>query len=347
MKVGIIGLGGMGFSHAHAARDIDFVDEVIACDRLEGPRQRAKKEGFRTVSDVAQLLAETPDAAFIVTSPATHAGLIRTCLEAGVPVLTEKPLSTNVAEGRELVAIAEEKGLHFQVGFELPYCGSIIGMKDILDRGLIGEAKHICLVQVSGARLRGIVKADNGGTFYEKLCHEIDLWRYFLGEPVRVMAVSGPRVMKHYDCADNVLSCLQFPDGRVGNITFITTRAAHIGGGPKGHKVDHEVRGHYYEIILTGTEGSVSYDAWTNTLEVVRYNHRDDNKSELIESIDVMERYGKPGYNVADQALDFLTSVRDGTPLRFPASNAQISMEWVERAERSLALGGDWVGVDE
>lgn len=262
-------------------------------------------------------------------------------------MLTEKPLSTDVAEGRELVALAAKKGLHFQVGFELPYCGSIIGMKDIAGRGLIGKPRHICLVQISGSRLRGIVKRDNGGTFYEKLCHEIDLWRYFFGEPVRVMAVSGPRVMNHYDCADNVLSCLQFPGGEVGNITFLTTRAAHIGGGPDGGKADHNVRGHYYEIILTGTEGSVSYDAWTNTLEVVRFNHRDDNKTELIESIDVMERYRKGNYNVSDQDRDFLESVRDGKPLRFPASNAQVTMEWVERAERSLALGGEWIGADD
>ena len=341
MKVGVIGLGGMGFSHANAVRELEFVSDLVACDLAEERRKSAEAQGFRAVADVADLLAEQPDAAFVVTSPATHAPIIRTCLDAGVSVLAEKPLSTNVAEGRELVAFAETKGLHFQVGFELPYCGSIVGMKDIVDSGRVGTPRHISLVQISGSRLRGIVKADNGGTFYEKLCHEIDLWRYFFGEPERVMAVSGPRVHRHYDCADNVLSCLQFPGGEVGNITFLTTRAAHIGGTD-----DHGDRGHYYEIILTGTEGSVSYDAWTHTLEVVRYNHRDDNKSELVESINVMERYGKPEYNVADQARDFLESVRDNKPLRFPASSAQVTMEWVARAERSLAHGGEWVGKD-
>jgi predicted dehydrogenase len=342
MKVGIIGLGGMGLSHARAARDVHFVEEVIACDRAEGPRARAAKQGFRTVDDVSQLLAERPDAAFVVTSPATHAPLIRACLEAGVHVLTEKPLSTDVSEGRGLVALAEEKGLDFQVGFELPYCGSIVAMREVADSGRIGTPRFMHLVQISGARLRGIVKADNGGTFYEKLCHEIDLFRYFFGEPERVMAASGPRVLDHYDCADNVLSCLQFPGGEVGNITFLTTRAAHIGGTD-----DHGDRGHYFELILTGTKGSAAYDAWTHRLEVVRFNHRDDHRTELVESINVKTHTGKPEYNVADQALDFLTCVHEKKPLRFPASNAQVSMEWVARAERSLARGGDWIGRDD
>lgn len=342
MKVGVIGLGGMGLHHAREVVKLEFVDEVIGCDRSPEARTRGEEIGLRTVADVATLLAQKPDAVLVVTAPTTHAAIIRQCLEAGVPVLTEKPLSTNNREGRELVALAARKNLHFQVGFELPYCGSMVGMKDIVDRGLIGKPQLMSLVQISGSRLRGITKADNGGTFYEKLCHEIDLFRYFFGEPERVMAVSAPIVMSHYDCADNVLSCLKFPGGQQGNITFLTSRATHIGGTD-----DHGDRGHYYELIMTGTKGSVSYDAWTGTLELTRYNHRPDHQTELVESIDVMKRYGKGEYNVADQDRDFLECVQDGRPLRFPASNAQITMEWVERAERSLAEGGRWVGKDE
>ena len=146
----------------------------------------------------------------------------------------------------------------------------------------------------------------------------------------------------HTDVADNVLACLRFPDGRHGAITFLTTRAAQTGGTD-----DHGDRGHFFELILTGTQGSVTYDAWTATLELVRFNHREDHRSELVESINVLERYGKGEYNVADQDRDFLERTRDGKPLRFPASNAQITMEWVARAERSLAEGGRWITKDE
>jgi predicted dehydrogenase len=343
MKVGIIGLGKMGLHHAGDVRTFEFVSEVVGCDIGEEARRRAEEKGIRTVRDVATLLAEKPQAAIVVTQPVTHAAVIRQCLEAGVPVLTEKPLSTDVKEGRELVALAGRKGLHFQVGFELPYCGSVVGMKDIVDRGLIGAPRYMSLVQISGCFAgRGMLRAVHGGVFYEKLCHELDLFRYFFGEPERVMAVSGPRVLEHYDCPDNVLACLRFAGGEQGNITYLVTRAAQVGGTD-----DHGDRGHYFELILTCTKGSVSYDAWTGTLEVVRFNHRDDHKSELVDSFDPKERYGMGEYNVAAEDRDFLESVRDRRPLRFPASNAQITMEWVERAERSLTLGGRWIGKDE
>jgi len=341
MKVGIVGLGAMGLNHAEHLRTLEFVTEVVGCDLSAEIRARAEGKGIRAVSSVEALLEEQPFAAIVATPPTSHAAVIRQCFAAGVPVLTEKPMTTEIREGRELVALAAEKGLNFQVGFELPYNGSMVGMWDIVNRGLIGTPQHMSLVQLRGASPRGWTKARNGGVFYEKLCHEIDLFRSFFGEPERVMAVAGPRVLEHYDVPDNVLACLRFPDGRQGTITFLSTRAAHLGGTD-----DHGDRGHYCEIILTGTEGSVSHDMWTETLEVVRFNHRGDHRTELVESINIVERYGKGEYNVADQDRDFLERTRDGKPLRFPAANAQISMEWVERAERSLSEAGKWIGAE-
>ncbi len=222
----------------------------------------------------------------------------------------------------------------------MPYNGSVVGMRDIVDRGLIGTPQYMTYIQLCGARF--FTKARNGGVFWEKLCHEIDIFRYFFGEPERVMAVSGPPVLAGTDVTDNVLCCLRFPDGRQGTITFVTTRAAQVGGTD-----DHGDRGHFNQLILVGTGGSVTYDPWTERLDLVRFNHRPDHQSELVESINVMERYHKGEYNVADQDRDFLERTRDGRPLRFPAANAQITMEWVARAERSLVEGGRWVTKDE
>jgi len=342
MRLGIIGLGSMGMHHVDDVRKYEFVREVVGFDISKEARQRAEATGVRTVASLSALLAEKPDAAIVVTPPVSHADYIRKCLDAGIPVFTEKPLSTDVAEGRELVALAAKKGLNFQVGFEMPYNGSLVGMKDVVDRGLIGTPQLMSLVQISGSPAGGFRRAVHGGIFYEKLCHEIDIFRYFLGEPERVMAVSGPQILRHYDVPDNVLSCLEFPDGRQGQITFLTSRAAQIGGTD-----DHGDRGHYWQLVLSCTTGSVSYDAWTAKLEVVRYNHRKDNLSELVDSFKPLERYGKSEYNVTDQDRDFLERTRDGKPLRFPASNAQISMEWVARAERSLVEGGGWISRNE
>ena len=156
MKVGIIGLGAMGLHHAEDVRTLEFVTEVIGCDLSAEMRTRAEGKGFRALPSPSALLAENPFAVIVATPPTSHAAVIRQCFEAGVPVLTEKPMTTDVEEGRELVARAAEKRLHFQVGFELPYCGSMIGMRDLVDRGLIGTPQYMNLIQLCGAaRIQG------------------------------------------------------------------------------------------------------------------------------------------------------------------------------------------------
>ncbi len=348
MKVGVIGCGGMGIHHAEELRKLEIVTDLVCCDLGEKQRAEASAKGFAVTATARELLAGGIDAAIVVTPPAAHASNITDCFNAGIPVLTEKPLATTIDESRQLVELAAASKLNFQVGFELRYCGMTKGMREIVDSGQIGAPLHMALIQVSGAKSKPgyMTMARTGGIFYEKLCHQVDIFRHWFGEPESIMAVSGPNAIGHYEVADNVLACMKFSGGHTSQITFTTTRAANTGGGPdKDPKIDHDVRGHYYQLVLTCSEGSVSYDGWSSRLEVVRYNHRDDNKSELIESIDVRPRWGEPGYAIAEQDGDFLERVAAGEPPTHPASDALESMIWVAKAEESLASGGAWIAA--
>ncbi len=342
MKVGVVGLGGMGLHHALDIAKFEFVKEVVGVDMKEDARKRAEAKGIRAVASVDNLLAEKPFAVFVVTHPSAHAQVIRQCFDANIPVFTEKPITVNAAESRALVALAEKKKLNFQVGFEIRYNGSFVCMKEVIDSGLIGKPLLMSLVQLSGAHSGGFRRSIHGGIFYEKLCHQVDIFRCVLGEPSRVIAIAGPQLLKQYEVADNLVACLDFPDGRQGHITFMVSRAAQIGGTD-----DHGDRGHFYQFTISCETGSVTYDPWTEKVEVVRYNHRADQKSELVESFRPLERSGKGEYNIIDQDRDFLLRTRDGKAPQFPASDAQLSMEWVERAERSLREHGRWVTKDE
>ena len=341
MKVGVIGLGGMGRSHAKTVGKLDMVEAVLGCDLMDAAREKAKAEGLPAVADVPALLAWKPDAVIVATQPAAHAAAIEACFQAGVPVLTEKPLACTLAESRRLLALARRRRLAFQVGFELRYCGYVRAMRDVLKSGKIGDLLNANYIQISGSHGAGRMTRERcGGLFYEKLCHQVDLFRYLLGEPDRIMAVAGPTALTHYGIPDNVQACLVFPGGRVGAISFSCNRAAQVGGTE-----DHGDRGHFLEFTLVCTGGAVSFDVWTEMLSVVRFNHRADCKSELVERFSVEARYPEvpATYNIKDQDADFLLRVRDGREPQFPATDAFVSMQWVERAERSLAAGGRWI----
>jgi predicted dehydrogenase len=301
----------------------------------------AKGEGFAVVADLASLLSWKPDAIVVATHPTGHADVIEACLKDNIPVLAEKPLATTLKDNRRLVAMAQRRGIPLQVGFELRYCGSHLAMCDVVRSGKIGKPVRMSLIQNSGAHPRGVLTAQRSkGIFWEKLCHEVDIYRYWFGEPERIMAVSSTNGLKHYGVPDNVMACMTFPGGRLGTIMFTCTRAAQVGGNE-----DHGDRGHFLEMTLACENGSVTYDHWTDMLSVVRFNHRSDCKSELVERFTVEQRYAHSQYNIIDQDVDFLTRVRDGKKLQFPAEDALISMEWVAKAEQSLSRGGKWIAA--
>jgi predicted dehydrogenase len=331
----------MGRSHAQAVNNMAFVDDVLGCDLAAPARKLAKGEGILAVSDMPSLLSWKPDAVIVATHPAGHAEIVEACLKANIPVLAEKPLATTLKDSRRLVAMAGRRHLPLQVGFEVRYCGLHLAMRDIVRSGKIGKPTRMSLIQNSGAHPKGYLTAERcQGIFWEKLCHEVDIYRYWFGEPERIMAICSANGLKHYGIPDNAMACMTFPDGQLGTITFTCTRAAQVGGTE-----DHGDRGHFYELTLTCTNGSVTYDAWTDILSVVKFNHRSDCKNELIEHFPVGQRYARSQYNIVDQDADFLTRVRDGKKLQFPADDALISMEWVAKAEQSLLLGGKWIAA--
>src|SRR6185503_7756802 len=95
-------------------------------------------------------------------------------------------------------------------------------VKALLDSGELGTLGRISLTQYSGSHAKAdyMTRERTGGIFYEKLCHQVDIFRFFFGEPLRVMASASPIALKHYSVEDNLVSVFAFPQGRQGVITF-------------------------------------------------------------------------------------------------------------------------------
>ncbi len=183
-----------------------------------------------------------------------------------------------------------------------------------------------------------------GGIFYEKLCHQVDLFRHFLGEPQRIMAVAAPNSLTQYEIADNVHAVLAFPGGRLGTIRFETRRSFQVDGTVSPERIiEGPEAGHFYELVVTGDRGTAVYDPWQKRIDIVRFNHRRDHRSELVRRIDLNHVAGADPYDLRAQDHDFLDRVTSGRSPRFPAADALASMQWVDRAERSLREHGAWI----
>ncbi len=348
MKVAVVGARAMGQTHLRSVIGGTVAKQVAGCDvAADVCDEVGKALNIPMFDTVERLLQEfKPEAVVIATPPSRHAEVARACFARGVAVLIEKPISTTLEDSQALVDEAAARGIPFQCGFLLRYCGIMRAMQHVIASGALGRLSRISQTQFSGPHhVPGYMsRARTGGIFYEKLCHQVDLFRFFFGEPLRTIAIAAPKLIRHYEIEDNVVSVFQFKDGAQGTINFDTRRAAQVDGlaKPERHFEGHEA-GHFNELSITGDAGTATYDPWTETIEVVRFNHRADLLTERVRMIDVQKEFGQPGYDTNSQDNDFLSHVAAGKPPRYPASDALKSMIWTEKAEQSMRLGGEWV----
>jgi predicted dehydrogenase len=113
----VVGVGHLGKEHARILRDLDGsrLEGVVDLDEARG-REVAARLGVKHYFEITPDLLASVHAASIVTPTPTHFDVARQCIDAGISVLVEKPMTSDVAEARELVARAEEQGVTLQVG---------------------------------------------------------------------------------------------------------------------------------------------------------------------------------------------------------------------------------------
>lgn len=124
MKVGIVGMGKMGLTHAAMLEVLSpgCVAAVVEAER--GNHGTIRSLGLRApvYAGLESLLAEHAlDAAIVSTPTFTHFEIVKTLLERGVAVLVEKPLAENLEKCRALAKLASEKKSIAAVGYSIDY----------------------------------------------------------------------------------------------------------------------------------------------------------------------------------------------------------------------------------
>lgn len=150
VRVGLIGYGGIGRVHAMGLRDIPYLyslpaDAVqiagVATTRPATAHKAAQEIGcdFWT-ADYRELLAR-PDLDFVdVTVPNhAHAEIVIAAAQAGKHIYCEKPLAMSVAEGRRMVAAAEQAGVKTQMTFNMRFFPALSRARQLIDAGFLGK----------------------------------------------------------------------------------------------------------------------------------------------------------------------------------------------------------------
>jgi predicted dehydrogenase len=176
LRAGVIGLR-MGSSHARAMQALDEYQVVALCDlnaELAQELAATRFPGAKPYTDYQEMLAaEQLDVVAIATPTNSHAGLTIAVAEAGVRgICCEKPMATNLADGRAMVRACAEHGVQLIVAHQRRMGPDLWTMRRLIDDGAIGEVY--------------LVRGGCQGDLLSDGTHLIDSLRWLAGDqPIR------------------------------------------------------------------------------------------------------------------------------------------------------------------
>lgn len=356
MRVGVLGAGSMGATVIGHLQGCDRVGSIVAYDICpKRVSEMEKNYNITATTNLEEVLSDREvKLIFVTASNEAHRELSLRAMEAGKAVMCEKPIATTLADARQMVETAEAKGVFLQIGFELRYSRLYTKVKEWIDRGLLGEVVNSHCYYISseffGKDSWRITREGSGGMFSEKLCHYVDLPRWWTGSRVTdVISVCAPNVIPFYEVRDNYHTTYRFENGAVGQLTFMMAPGAVFTGDPLQNFVDQQQGdGHNLRFLVVGTEGVAETDVFNRSVK--RWEFRDGPRyfeSHWVENL----AWGAEEdhiyfHNTLDQTRDIVHRVAEGLPPATPARDAYETMKLVFAAELS-ADSGERVILDE
>lgn len=188
-QVAVIGLGYWGpnlVRNFHARPGC----RLKACCDVDGRRLDAVRADYPTVDlcdDPGEILADPQINGVVIATPVeTHYWLAKAALLAGKAVLIEKPLTADVAQAEELVAMADERGLTLMVDHTFIYSPAVAKIKQLFDGGELGELLFIDSVRIN----LGLIQPDVN-VVWDLAPHDLSIVDYLLGRLPRSVSASG------------------------------------------------------------------------------------------------------------------------------------------------------------
>src|SRR5512136_2522961 len=208
VRTAVIGVGYLGRFHAQKYAVLPDSQLVAVVDANAEARERVAAEvGTRAVADYRDILGEV-DAISIATPTPLHYPIAKECLERGVHVLVEKPITTTLEEARSLVETAARKGRVLQVGHLERFNAAILALEGTLTTPRFVESHRLAPFKQRGTDVNVVL---------DLMIHDIDLIQSLVRAPiVSIDAVGSSVFSAGLDIAN---ARIRYANGCVANTT--------------------------------------------------------------------------------------------------------------------------------
>jgi predicted dehydrogenase len=194
VRVGVIGSGYWGPNLIRNFAEIP-TSKVVAVADLKEARLASIRRTYpqvETIQDYHELFQMNLDAVVVATPPATHHAIAKECLEHGLHVLVEKPITLHASDAEDLISTAEQQRRWLMVGHTFIYNAAVEALKKLIDSGELGQIYYI-----DAARLNlGLYNRDSN-VIWDLAPHDISILLYLLGDdPISVFAQGQSSLME-------------------------------------------------------------------------------------------------------------------------------------------------------
>ena len=310
LKIGIVGLGGIGNNHGDCYTNNSDAEVVAVCDiireRADAAAERLGCKAFYSVPELLDSGLEL-DACSMCAAGAENGGdhyePTMQLLGAGLPVLGEKPISNNLDHAREMVALAEERGVPYAINLNHRFTPAAVRAKEWCDEGRLGKL-HII-------KMRMWINNPNESSPWFHLRalhpHSFDVMRYFAGgvKSVQCFCMKG----EGREIWSNAVVNLAFENGMIGHLT-----GSYDAGGTYGLE----------QCEVVGSKGRFVLD---EACEVLAFYDRNSPQTEEYVNLGGMTAFGQTFQSRID---DWVAQLKAGVA-----------------AEDVNASGADGLGVQE
>lgn len=237
VKIGIIGIGNMGISHAKMIFEgkIPDLELTAIADYQEARREYAKKnfEGIKLFESGDELIKSGVCEAVVIATPHyQHPALAKLAFENNLHVLSEKPAGVYTKQVREMNEAAAKSDRVFAVMFNQRTNCIYRKMHELVHSGELGAIKRVNWIITDWYRTqsyydsgswRATWDGEGGGVLLNQCPHNLDLIQWICGMPVSVQAFCHEGKWHDIEVEDDVTAYLEYENGATG--VFITTTA--------------------------------------------------------------------------------------------------------------------------
>ena len=279
VRFGIIGVGNIGTVHARylLAGTVKEACLTAVCDnnpdKHPAIRQLVGDEVAMFSDAEAMLKSRLIDEVIVATPHYDHPGLSMLAMRNGIHTLCEKPAGVYTAQVREMNEFARGCNVVFGMMFNQRPNPLYQKVKDLIDSGELGELRRSNWIITNWYRSqsyynsggwRATWKGEGGGVLLNQDPHQLDLWQWLVGMPVRMRAFCQFGKHRQIEVENEVTAYAEYANGATG--VFITTTAEAPGtnrleiAGDRGKVVVEDGKLRFWRLRESETEFNARWE---------------------------------------------------------------------------------------